>query len=173
MLRIPSFRAPNATKSAPRARFVRRMRMHRKPNTVPVLPGPIRSRRLRGVGSETGHQDVPVSTDAAPASADDVEAQVLARIAAGELTPGTRLPTVRAFAADTGLAVNTVAKAYRRLEERGAIETRGRAGTFVAWSSDAGAHEVEAAAVAYAELTRRHGVTPTAALDLIRAALGD
>jgi GntR family transcriptional regulator len=107
----------------------------------------------------------------APSSAEEVETDLLARIAAGELTPGTRLPTVRALAADTGLAVNTVAKAYRRLEERGAIETRGRAGTFVAWSSDSASREVETAAVAYAALATRAGLTPDAALDLIRAAL--
>ena len=53
------------------------------------------------------------------------------RIHRGSLAPGTRLPTVRALAEDLGLAPNTVAKAYRVLEEAGLIEGRGRQGTFV------------------------------------------
>jgi DNA-binding transcriptional regulator YhcF (GntR family) len=53
------------------------------------------------------------------------------RIHRGSLAPGTRLPTVRALAEDLGLAPNTVAKAYRALDEAGLIEGRGRQGTFV------------------------------------------
>jgi DNA-binding transcriptional regulator YhcF (GntR family) len=49
----------------------------------------------------------------------------------GELLPGERLPTTRALAADASLAPNTVARAYRELEEAGYLEGRGRAGTFV------------------------------------------
>ncbi|HEY5860731.1 MAG TPA: GntR family transcriptional regulator [Actinomycetota bacterium] len=49
----------------------------------------------------------------------------------GEILPGERLPTVRALAADAALAPNTVARAYRELEEAGYLEGRGRAGTFV------------------------------------------
>jgi DNA-binding transcriptional regulator YhcF (GntR family) len=44
---------------------------------------------------------------------------------------GTRLPTIRRLAADLGLAVNTVGRAYRELEEAGLIETGGAAGSFV------------------------------------------
>jgi DNA-binding transcriptional regulator YhcF (GntR family) len=36
------------------------------------------------------------------------------------------------LAAELGLAVNTVARAYRELELAGLVETRGRYGTFVA-----------------------------------------
>ncbi|MEH3032980.1 MAG: GntR family transcriptional regulator [Aeromicrobium erythreum] len=57
--------------------------------------------------------------------------QVAAAVADGSLAPGHRLPTVRGLATDLGLAVNTVAKAYRTLEADGVLETRGRAGTFV------------------------------------------
>lgn len=106
-----------------------------------------------------------------PASADAVETDLLDRIARGELTPGARLPTVRGLAEQLGLAANTVAKAYRRLEERGAIETRGRAGTFVAWSTESGIREVEAAAVSYAALATRAGLDQEAAVGLVRAAL--
>ena len=54
------------------------------------------------------------------------------RIRRGSLVAGARLPTVRALAEDLGLAANTVAKAYRALEEAGLVQGRGRQGTFVA-----------------------------------------
>ncbi len=57
-------------------------------------------------------------------------------ISAGRLAPGQRLPTIRALAAHLGLAVNTVAAAYRALEESGVIEGRGRAGSFVSLGED-------------------------------------
>jgi DNA-binding transcriptional regulator YhcF (GntR family) len=63
---------------------------------------------------------------------EQVRAQLAAGIDSGNLPPSVRLPTVRRVAADLGLAVNTVAKAYRQLELAGLIETRGRKGTFVA-----------------------------------------
>lgn len=58
--------------------------------------------------------------------------EVEARIAAGELRPGDRLPSVRALAAARGVAPNTAAAAYRRLRDRGAVVGRGRQGTVVA-----------------------------------------
>lgn len=61
---------------------------------------------------------------------------VVAAISDGRLTPGQKLPTVRALAAERGLAPNTVAKAYKSLEAAGVIEGRGRAGTFVSLSDD-------------------------------------
>lgn len=63
---------------------------------------------------------------------EQVRAQLAAAIDSGNLEQSKRLPTVRQLAADLGLAVNTVAKAYRQLELAGLIETRGRHGTFVA-----------------------------------------
>lgn len=56
---------------------------------------------------------------------------VRAQVTDGTLPPGSRLPTTRALAAELGVAVNTVAKAYRELENEGFIEGRGRLGTFV------------------------------------------
>lgn len=63
---------------------------------------------------------------------DQLRTQITAGIRAGRLPPGTRLPTVRDLAAHLGLAVNTVARAYRELESAGIVETRGRFGSFVA-----------------------------------------
>src|SRR3954463_6521567 len=53
------------------------------------------------------------------------------QIERGALLPGDRIPPVRTLADDLGLAPNTVARAYRELEDGGWIVGRGRAGTFV------------------------------------------
>src|SRR6266542_3251518 len=58
--------------------------------------------------------------------------QVLAGMAAGILTPGDQLPTVRQVAVDLSINPNTVVRAYRELEIRGVIETQQGTGTFVA-----------------------------------------
>ena len=100
---------------------------------------------------------------------EQVRAQLARQIADGTLVPGTRLPTVRRLAGDLGLAVNTVARAYRELEQAGLVTTRGRNGTVVA----AGAAESGAldAAVAYAARVRSLGLSPERAVELVRAVL--
>jgi DNA-binding transcriptional regulator YhcF (GntR family) len=55
-----------------------------------------------------------------------------ARIGAGELKPGERLPALRDLAQATGVNVNTARVVYQRLEQEGLIETRKGSGTFVA-----------------------------------------
>lgn len=52
-------------------------------------------------------------------------------IARGTLLPGDRLPPVRELAVSAAVNPNTVARAYRELEERGIVETRRGAGTFI------------------------------------------
>lgn len=69
-------------------------------------------------------------TDDAPPF-EQAKQQLIDQIVSRRLPPGTKLPTVRALAADLGLAVNTVARTYRELEAEGYVETRGRAGTVV------------------------------------------
>lgn len=77
---------------------------------------------------------IAISVD--PSSAEppfeQVRRQIAAATSAGHLEPGHKLPTVRQLAADLGLAINTVARAYRELESDRIIETHGRRGTFVA-----------------------------------------
>ncbi len=54
------------------------------------------------------------------------------QIERGTLIPGDRIPPVRTLAEELDLAPNTVARAYRALEDEGWLVGRGRAGTFVA-----------------------------------------
>ena len=97
--------------------------------------------------------------------------QVVDAVASGALAPGTRMPTVRALAAELDLAVNTVAKGYRALESDHVIETRGRAGTFVAAHGDAVTKEAQRAAIAYADRVHRLGIDRATALELVASAL--
>lgn len=57
--------------------------------------------------------------------------QVMGGIAAGALTAGTQLPTVRQVAVDLEINPNTVVRAYRELEIRGVLETEQGTGTFI------------------------------------------
>lgn len=100
---------------------------------------------------------------------EQVRSQLADRIRNGELITGTRLPTVRQLAADLGLAVNTVARAYRELEHGGLVQSRGRAGTFV-HTGDLAKAQAEAAARNYAHVCHATGVTLDEAIKLLRAA---
>lgn len=57
--------------------------------------------------------------------------QVRAAIASGKLGAGSVLPAVRTLASDLGVNLNTVARAYRQLEEEGFLDIRERAGAVV------------------------------------------
>ena len=83
------------------------------------------------------------------------------------LSAGTRMPPTRALAQALDVAVNTVAKAYRSLEEDGVLEGRGRQGTFVVERS-AGQREARRFALAM----RDAGLTLAQAQDLLRSAWG-
>ena len=76
---------------------------------------------------------LPLTVDPASTTApfEQVRTQLAALVAQGELSPGTKLPTVRQLATDLGLAATTVARAYRELEAAGVLATYGRRGTFV------------------------------------------
>ena len=58
--------------------------------------------------------------------------QLRLMIAAGRLKPGEELPTVRGLAQTLIINPNTVARAYRELEQVGVLYTRQGSGTFVA-----------------------------------------
>jgi DNA-binding transcriptional regulator YhcF (GntR family) len=72
---------------------------------------------------------------------EQVADQVRRLVASGDLAPGTVLPPVRRLAGDLGVNLNTIARAYRVLEDEGFLVIRNRAGAEVA----APAAEVESA----------------------------
>ena len=110
---------------------------------------------------------IPPDPGASEPPYEQLRRQIATRAASGELPAGTRLPTVRALAADLGLAVNTVAKTYRALETDGVVVTEGRRGSFVAPGVAAGQSEAVAAAAAYATVARRLGLGLTEATLLV------
>ena len=57
--------------------------------------------------------------------------QIRQRVVNGELQPGDQLPTVRQLATDLRVNFNTVARAYRLLDEAGLISTQHGRGTYV------------------------------------------
>jgi len=107
-----------------------------------------------------------VDPGAAASPYEQIRAQITEQVQAGQLRPGDRLPTVRRLAEELGVAVNTVARAYRELELSGVIETRGRAGSFVTGNRrDAAAR---AAAAAYVAEVRALGLSADEAVELVR-----
>lgn len=59
----------------------------------------------------------------------------------GILSPGEKLPSVRAAAQEMGINPNTMARAYSYLEERGLIYTLPKKGVYVSRLSDEEAKE--------------------------------
>jgi len=57
--------------------------------------------------------------------------QVQAQVASGVLQPGDQLPTVRALAEELRVNFNTVARAYRILDEERIISTQQGRGTYI------------------------------------------
>ncbi|WP_216214182.1 GntR family transcriptional regulator [Amycolatopsis aidingensis] len=103
---------------------------------------------------------------------EQVRAELARQINEGTLPVGTKLPTVRALAAELGIAPNTIARAYRELEEAGLIETRGRAGSFVGAAGQESRARARQAALAYAETVHQLGLGKQEALAIVAAALG-
>jgi len=58
--------------------------------------------------------------------------QVKRDVALGRVLKDDRLPTVRQLSAQLAINPNTIAKAYRRLEQEGIITTRPGSGAFIA-----------------------------------------
>ena len=102
---------------------------------------------------------------------EQLRGQIIDGVRDGRLAPGTRLPTVRELASRLGLAVNTVARAYRELETAGIVETRGRFGSYIARADPADA-AMASAAHAYVEAERSLGLGKAEALRYLDTAFG-
>ena len=99
-----------------------------------------------------------------------IEQQLTDRIRAGQLVPGTMLPSVRQLAADLLVSVITVKQAYTELEAAGLITSRQGRGTFVAEGGAASARgRLVRDLIAELDATLRRAAT----LDVPREALED
>ena len=63
--------------------------------------------------------------------------QIVLGIAQGQLTAGTRLPTIRALSEECGINMMTVSKAYQLLRQEGYITTDRRSGAVVSARQEA------------------------------------
>lgn len=95
-----------------------------------------------------------------------IRSQIARLIDAGTIAPGAQLPTVRQLAATLGVATNTVARAYRELEHRGLVVTRGRLGTVV--SGDRVAQAAKEAAADLVDRLTTLGLDGEQILQLVR-----
>jgi len=92
----------------------------------------------------------------------------------GTLKPGDQLPTVRALALELRVNFNTVARAYRILDEEGVISTQQGRGTFILEQPPPGVSErlkresLEASARRYFDEAVRLGFTPDEILNALR-----
>jgi GntR family transcriptional regulator len=104
---------------------------------------------------------------------EQIRAQIAAAIDSGQLDEGTRLPSMRALAADLGVATGTVARAYRELEGADLVASRRRLGTVVTAPSMpvAASIDVRRAAAELASRAHQAGMSEETALSLLRAAL--
>ncbi len=76
------------------------------------------------------HFSVDPSAPAPPS--EQLADQVRFAVAAGRLTVGQRLPSVRALAAEVRVNPNTISRAWRELEREGVVAARRGQGMFVA-----------------------------------------
>ncbi len=82
-----------------------------------------------------------IRLDAPTPLADQIVTGLRCAIASRELRPGDGLPTVRQLAADLGINMNTVSRAYRVLEASGLVSTvRGRGTVVTACHESGGQH---------------------------------
>ncbi|WP_380170900.1 GntR family transcriptional regulator [Kineococcus sp. DHX-1] len=113
---------------------------------------------------------VLVDTASAVPAYEQLREQVTTLVTTGSLREGDRLPAARALAADLGLAVGTVQRAYRELELAGTVVSRRRTGTVVAARVSV-EEDVRWAAEGFVERALSSGLSPDQALDVVRAAL--
>lgn len=104
-----------------------------------------------------------------------VRAQIQAAVLTGALPDQTQLPPVRQLAADLGLAVGTVARAYKELEAAGVVRTARGAGTRVIAPARRHTDEVQEQArldaAALVDRLRRLGLSDEAVVESVLAAL--
>lgn len=102
---------------------------------------------------------------------EQIRQQISGHVAAGRLRSGDRLPTIRALAADLGVAAGTVARAYRELEAAGVVASRRRTGTVVTGAAPPPGAAVRDAAERLVALAQDASMTDDDVLGLVRGVL--
>lgn len=74
---------------------------------------------------------IHISTSDGVAIYQQIMQQIKYLVASGSLSPGQELPPIRVLAEQLLVNPNTVARAYRELENAGVVEKRRTAGTYV------------------------------------------
>jgi GntR family transcriptional regulator len=118
--------------------------------------------------------DITVDVKGPTPPYEQIRSQIAAYVQSGLLADGARLPTMRALAADLGVATGTVARAYSELESAGLVVSRRRTGTVVIGGAPAQPPAEKGLRRAAAELAtqaRAAGVDGEAVLAIVRAAL--
>lgn len=93
------------------------------------------------------HLPIRLSKDSREPIYHQIEKQLKALIAGGQLPAGTPLPSIRVLAKDLEISVITIRRAYQNLEYQGFIQTTQGKGTFVADVEDSMKHQVKVSAV--------------------------
>ena len=112
-----------------------------------------------------------IDPDSSVGPAEQIRLQLIERVSVGVLPAGHRLPSIRALAGGLGIAPNTVAKAYKALEQEGFLVTAGRNGTQVAdqrvATTDRRRRQLQAALQPLLD----DGMSPAEVLRLVRSVL--
>jgi GntR family transcriptional regulator len=117
--------------------------------------------------------DITVDVKGPTPPYEQIRRQIAAYVQSGLLAAGARLPTMRALAADLGVATGTVARAYSELEAAGLIVSRRRTGTVVVGRppQSPAEGEVRLTAARLAVQARAAALDGEAVLAIVRAAL--
>jgi GntR family transcriptional regulator len=115
---------------------------------------------------------ITIDADAAVPVYEQLRSQIAGAIAEGRLADGERLPAARTLAADVGIAINTVGRAYSELESAGLVVSKRRTGTVVTSAAhDAMPTDVLAAAQRFALRAHAAKISAEQAVDLVRSAM--
>ena len=116
--------------------------------------------------------DITVDVKSPTPPYEQIRSQIAAYVEGGLLSDGARLPTMRALAADLGVATGTVARAYAELEAAGLVASRRRTGTVVTAPALRPADEqLRRTATQLAVQARDAGLDGESVLAIVRAAL--
>lgn len=102
-----------------------------------------------------------------------IKQSIIELIALGTIERGAKLPPIRQVAGDLGVAINTVARAYRELESDGLVRSNGRRGTVVTRRPDPKpvAEVVQREVDELVRITRDRGLDAATVLGLVTKAL--